>query len=365
MSAPSEQPRSKSAAILACIVGLVAGGTGVIGAIGMWMAPSVPETAGAIGLHVLAAVLARFAARIGGAMACETDLVLVLALVAPLFGPALAWSLIFRGAPGKTQNAHAAFEEEQAAAHRDLSPELERELLVRSHAQVLRHGSLEEKRNLLRQLTRIGERRYLLLLRRFLRDPEPELRLCAYAEIARESQQREERIGRLRLEVAAIDPAEATARAAAIAELAEANRDYGTSGLVDEAMGEYWLEQACRIAQDAIDVDASCRAAQCAWALAKAELGDVELGWNVVSAWPEDVEPEHDLARAELAFRRRDRGTCMAVADRFTLRGIEMPVWLRETVGVHDANVHGGPAYPEPAWGPTDAAFACEVQGES
>lgn len=349
MSAPSEQHRTKSATALACLVGVVAGCTGVIGAMGMWIAPSVQMTAGAITLHVVAALLARFAARCAGASACETDLVLVLALVVPLFGPALVWSLAFRGDPGKTQNAHAAFEEEMAAVHPELNIELERELLVRSHAQILRHGSLEEKRNLLRQLTRIGERRYLLLLRRFLRDPEPELRLCAYAELARESQQREEHIGRLRVHVAEIDASDATARAAAFAKLAEANRDYGTSGLVDADMGEYWLEQACRIAQDAIDVDASCRAAQCAWALAKAELGDVEVAWNVIVDWPDDVEPEHDLARAELAFRRRDRGTCLAVADRLNLRGVEMPVWLQETVGVHDSNGHDDPAGPEPA----------------
>lgn len=372
MTAPADQARASAPVRSACAVGVLAGAVGVLATIGMWAAPSIPVTFGAIGLHVAAAALARHAARRGGASTSEMDLVVVLAVVAPLFGPALAWTLALRTGDGSTRNAHAAFEEELAATKSDESPELERELLVRSHAQVLRYGSLEEKRNLLRQLTRIGERRYLLLLRRFLRDPEPELRLCAYAELARECQQREEHIGELRTTADALGASASTQRANALAELSDANREYGTSGLLDDDMGDYWIEQACRIAQSALDLEPASRGAQCAWALAKAELGEVEPAWEVVAAWPDDVDSLHDLARAELAFRRRDRSTCLAVAERLLARDFELPVWLRETAGIagpaespdeHLADVQAeSPADVSAAFPPESAAeFAADA----
>ena len=327
---PVRSARIVGAGCLGVTAAVIGGGAGLVA----WQAGSAWLVVIGLAVHSLAAACACGAARLVGGHASERDLVVLLAVAVPVFGPAFAWLLAMPRAQQGDRNAHAAFESSQAEdVRRDEGLELERELQVVSHAQVLQHGSLEEKRNLLRQLARIGERRYLLLLRRFLLDPEPELRLCAYAELAKVCQEREERIGALRESAGAKVHLLATARAAAHAELAEAKRDYAASGLLDDDMAGYWFEQARDSAEQALQIDANCREAERVVVLALAELGDLDRAWAIASAWPADLQPCYEVARAELAFRRRDRGTCHDVAERLDSAGVELPPWLMAVVG--------------------------------
>lgn len=315
----------------AAVWGLAAAAADLAALAALWSPASTVVAAGGIVLHCAAAALAVRAARLGGAADPECDLVLVLAVAVPLSGPGLAWLLPAVRRP--VRNAHAAFVAVRPLAVQGRRIRLERELQVASHVEVLQQGTLEEKRNLLRQLARVGEPRYLSLLRQFLHDPEPELRLCAYAELARLCEAHEGRIGALWARCAALHAATRTEVAAARAAVAQAGLVYGTSGLLDDGMAHYWLDQARQMAQTALILDGACRAAQRVLALVQAETGDVESAWQVVAGWPDEVACEDDLARAELAFRRRDRRTCAAVAARLRAAGVALPPWLEAVVG--------------------------------
>jgi hypothetical protein len=317
----------------AALVGGAAAAAGLAALPCLWSPSGLPIAAGAIALHGTAALLSRWAARLRGALPCECDLVWLLALAAPVCGPALAWLLPPGRRTGSVRNAHAASTAGRAGATAARRPRLERELQVVSHVEVLQQGTLEEKRNLLRQLARVGQPRHLRLLRQFLHDPEPELRLCAYAELARLAEAHEARIGELRIQTDSLTAATRTELAAARAGLAEANRALGTSGVLDAAMARYWLEQARQLAENALRLDGDCRAAQRVLALVLAELGDSERAWQLVADWPDDVGSGDDVARAELAFRRRDRRTCVAVARRLRTRGDALPPWLDAVMG--------------------------------
>ena len=319
------------------MLGFASAGAGCVAAYWLMRSPTVPLATEAIAIHVLAAGLARFAVQVAGASSSERDLALVLALVAPGVGPLMTWLLAIHRRDGATQNAHAVFEETQSSAGKDTRPELERELQVVSHAQILQHGSLEEKRNLLRQLARIGERRYLLLVRRFLRDDEPELRLCAYAELARSCRQREQEIRDLRQHARSLADADPAVLAEAGAELADAHRRYAASGLLDEDMAKYWLDQARKQAEVTLESAPYNQAAQRVLALVLADEGCLDRAWEIAATWPTDTTHDNDLARAELAFRRRDRATCVAVAQRLTAAAIELPPWLAAVSGARPA----------------------------
>ncbi len=209
--------------------------------------------------------------------------------------------------------------------------DLQRELAVNSYTQVVRHGSLEEKRNLLRRLAQLGTPRHVSIVRQFLFEDEPELRLCAYAELARIGQRHEHRIAELRRAAESCPPGPGAATA--LAAFAAANRAYAQSGVLDDEMAKYWGDQAEQIAQRAIAADAECLAAQCTLALTLADRGALDEAWRVVGAWPEQIAAEVEIARAEVAFRRRDRANCRTAAQRITSAGAELPEWLRSVAG--------------------------------
>ncbi len=327
MRAPARRVALVVFAVLAAVGGFVSAWT-------MWRADGAAAALLALALQVVAALAARAAAHAAGGREAELDLVLVLAVAMPGCGPALAWLIAVGRDAIEVHNAHAAFEAAEAGrTPRAEAPQLERELGVVSHAQVLQHGSLEEKRNLLRRIARLGSPRYLTLLRQFLRDPEPELRLCAYAELARLCQIQEEAIARLRRAADAAGVEADAGRAALLAALAEGNRAYGTSGLLDADMAEYWLRQAALLAEQALATEATCTAAQRVLALSAADLGELERAWSVAAAWPVDAASPLLLARAEVAFRRRDRQACRAAGEVLRARGQALPPWLEAVLG--------------------------------
>jgi hypothetical protein len=325
------------------LLALLAAAAAAFAAHGFVAAADEAQVGAALGVHVLAAFGALLAARLQGATGCECDLVLALALGVPGLGALSAFGVAAR-AP--RANAHAAFEEEAAEAAPARDPaSLERELRVTSHAHVLRHGSLEEKRNLLRRIARIGSPRYLSLVRRFLGDAEPELRLCAYAELARLAQQYEERIARQRAHAEALEAAGDRAAAEALAELAATNHAYAQSGLLDAEMGAYWMQQAENWARRGMEVDAACRAGQRVLALVQAERGDLDGAAATMADWPEVVDAACEFVRAEVAFRHRDLAACRASAQRLRAAGSPLPEWLAAAIGAPRAAAR----VPEPS----------------
>lgn len=264
-----------------------------------------------------------------GATRAEVQLASAMAAALPGVGTLLAVAHCCSGSSAACANAHAAHD---APGYQPTPPrpQLDQELRVASYARVLRAGSLEEKRNLLRRLASLAEPRYFAIVRRFLADPEPELRLCAYAELAAVGQRHEARIAACRAQAAAADGARA---AAAETTLATALFEYATSGALDDEMAKYWRDQAEAAAQRALAASPDHRPAQRVLALAMAHGGRVEEAWRVVVAWPEDVDGELELARAEIGFRRRDQAVCTHALARLQQVGIEVPDWLRRVCG--------------------------------
>ncbi|MFK7739477.1 MAG: hypothetical protein AB8H80_04070 [Planctomycetota bacterium] len=327
---PDESGQPLAAAWRARLVWVLASVAGCAGGFGMWHAQSVELAAVSIALHVGAALMTARAVRLAGAAPCVGDIALLLALIAPIVGPAVVGVTLCWRPRAANENAHAAFESTLPSVVVDTRPNLEHELRVVSHAHVLRHGTLEEKRNLLRQLGRIGEPRYAVLLRRFLRDPEAELRLCAYAELAHIGERNERRIRQLRDHADEIDDLYAADKAAALSRHAEACFLYATSGALDDDMAEYWLEKAHRSSDCAMTIDAQSFDSQRISAMVMAEVGLLDRAWQIVGNWPTDLPRGYDLLRAEIGFRRRDRRTCEAVSERLLALGQNLPEWLDE-----------------------------------
>lgn len=295
-----------------------------------FVADDVVTAIAAVTLHVIAVALAARAVVGAGGSRSETLLLAAATAALPGVGAGTAaWFCWSRG-DRHASNAHAENDPLRATQPRNVT-DLQRELAVNSYTQVVRHGSLEEKRNLLRRLAQLGTPRHVSIVRQFLFEDEPELRLCAYAELARIGQRHEHRIGELRRAAEACPPGPAVA--AALAAFAAANRAYAQSGVLDDEMAKYWGDQAEQIAQRAITADAECLAAQCTLALVLADRGALDEAWRVVAAWPEQIAAEVEIARAEVAFRRRDRANCRTAAQRITSAGAELPEWLRSVAG--------------------------------
>jgi hypothetical protein len=266
-------------------------------------------------LHGVAVAAAALAMRLAGGARAEVQLTAALTAALPGLGALAAWVQCAAVPRPRATNAHAAHDGPGYVAEQR-PPELQQELAVRSHAEVLRAGTIEEKRNLLRRLARLGEPRYLAIVRSFLGDPETELRLCAYAELAAIGQQFEARIASLR-------------HAELHGELAAAAHDYAMSGALDEEMVRYWCDQAEQAARTALVSAPDDLRAQRVLALVQAASGRLDAAWQLAAAWPDDCEPALELARAEIGFRRRDLAACTRALDRLEGAGLAAPQWLR------------------------------------
>lgn len=280
----------------------------------------------AVVLHALAVVLVWRGAALAGASRSEAELFAAAVAALSAIGAMAAWWFCVGGADRHASNAHAENDPLRLTTVRQAA-DLHRELGVNSYTQVVRHGSLEEKRNLLRRLAQLGSPRHIAIVRQFLFEEEPELRLCAYAELARIGQRHEQKIGELRQ--AAEHAGAGAAAAKALAALAHANRAYAISGVLDGEMAGYWSDQAGRIARRGLEHDPDCLAAQRVLALVLADRGDLDEAWRLISTWRTEFSPEAELIRAEVAFRRRDRHACCEALVRLDAAGVEAPEWLR------------------------------------
>jgi hypothetical protein len=267
----------------------------------------------------------------------ERDVVLWTAIFVPLFGPPFAWLMPRPAAEEEAENAHAVFEQysehvkpdvpdyERTVFTGDYERDLARELDAESYHEVLRHGTTDQKRNALRRLADLGQPRHLELVRRCLLDPDHEVRLYAYSEIERLSRGYEEEIAKRSKELSRT-PGEPEA----LLTLARTYFRYAESGIHDEEMAAFYYGSARRFAEQA---QAASAGPEAVWIEARAlgRLGDFAGAESRLAALTQAQQGlvESCVARADLAFRRRDFAAARAEAVRIREFGAEPPEWLR------------------------------------
>jgi hypothetical protein len=300
----------------------------------------------ALGLlvHVLAAFLGRAAARRRRPEIAqvESDLVLLAGVAIPLFGPLAAWSLPRPPRVDAPGNAHEVFtryadhvkpvvpDHERTLFTGVYTKDMARELDVESYHEVLVHGTTDQKRSALRRLAELGEAKHFRLIRQCLVDPEHEVRLYAYSELERASRRYEEEIAQrareLKEEAEGGEPLLAIARA---------YFDYAATGIHDEQMAAWYYrsaEQYAGVARRLLGDDP-----EPVWIQARAfgRLGDYDRAKALLHELTEAQQnlPESCLARAELAYARRDFLAARAEAARVREAGAEPPPWLSALEG--------------------------------
>jgi len=324
----------------------------------------------ALGLHILAALLALLAARRRrpGLSTVEGDTVLVTAFFVPLFGPAVGWTL---PAPPRSEdeddeaeedpsepetqadpdsegeepvdledsieNAHAIFERYSAHVKPDLPDyertlftgdyerDLARELDAESYHEVLRHGNTDQKRNALRRLADMGAPRHFALVRRCLLDPEHEVRLYAYSELERCGRVFEEEIAKRSRELD-----RRPGKPEALLALARVQFAYADTGIHDVEMAAFYFRTAARFATQARA--AAPNDPEPIWIEARAlarlkEYAEAETCLERLS--PEQQEMVQScIARADVAFRKRDFDAARTEAEKLRAQEAELPCWL-------------------------------------
>lgn len=295
-------------------------------------------------LHVLAAFLGRAAARRRrpDLVQVESDLVLLAGVSIPLFGPLAAWALPRPPAADAPENAHEVFaqyadhvkpvvpDHERTLFTGSYEKDMARELDVESYHEVLVHGTTDQKRSALRRLAELGEAKHFRLIRQCLVDPEHEVRLYAYSELERASRRYEEEIAQRAKELK--EQAEGGGPLLAIA---RAYFDYAATGIHDEQMAAWYYrsaEQYAGIARRLLGDEP-----EPVWIQARAfgRLGDYDRAKALLHELTEAQQnlPESCLARAELAYARRDFLAARAEAARLRETGAEPPPWLSALEG--------------------------------
>jgi hypothetical protein len=297
------------------------------------------EFAGSGGLHVLATLLSVWAARRRrpDLSRVEEDLVWMSALLVPLFGPALAWAMPRPPAAEEEETAHEMFERysdhvkpslpdyERTVFTGDYAKDLARELDAESYHEVLRHGSTDQKRNALLRLAQLGDHKHFRLIRQCLLDPEHEVRLYAYSELERASRFFEEAIAKRARELK-----RAPDDAVALLELARSYFAYAASGIHDESMGAFYFRSAERYAAEARRQGLGDPEPIWIQARALGRLDEFEQAKaTLLELTPAQQNlPESCVARAELAYRRRDFVAARAEASRMRDANADLPPWL-------------------------------------
>jgi len=301
---------------------------------------SLPAVAGAGVLHVLAAFCCSRAARQRrpDLAQVERDIVFWTALLVPVFGPPLAWRMPFLATPEKVENAHSVFERyadhvkpavpdyERTLFTGDYEKDLARELDAESYHEVLRHGETDQKRNALRRLADLGEPRHFALIRRCLLDPEHEVRLYAYSELERSGRVYEDVIARRTPQIER-EPDNADALLA----LATAYFEYAASGILDEGMASFYFNSAASYAERADRCGIEGCEATWLRAAALARVGSYDAADACLDALGENEKalPKSCIARADIAFRRRDFLGVRTEAEQLREAGAEVPAWLQ------------------------------------
>jgi tetratricopeptide (TPR) repeat protein len=294
----------------------------------------------AVALHLLAVQCAALAGRKRRPelSQVESDLILTVALLVPVFGPTLAWFLPLVEGGEEVENSHQVFERyaehvkphvpdyERSLFTGNYEKDIARELDAESYHEVLRHGSTDQKRNALRRLAGLGEPKHFELIRKCLLDPEHEVRLYAYNELERAGTAYEEEIAELTRALTR-EPEEGETFLA----LSRAYFEYAASGIHDDEMAAFYFRSAERYASQARAH--GILGPEPVWLRAGAltRLGEFEDADRCLASLgeAEREQARSCLVRADLAFRRRDFATARTEARRIREAGEDLPEWLQ------------------------------------
>ncbi len=293
--------------------------------------------AAALPLHLLAVGATGCAASLRpGTTATDRDLVLLLAALLPPFGVLLGWSLP-PGPGGRGQDAHAAFE---AARHREEARNRAKDRTRRQAAaepawsfdEILTHGSLDHRRNALRQLAQLGGPRHLELLRSALGHRDPELRLAAYAEVDRVRRRFQDRLDALAAELddPRADHADVHRR------LAREHRALARSGLLDAAVARFHLDRSAEHAERAWEAGLDDLWTTVARATAGLDRGDPETALATLEQLGEVVDTDAALTTCESLWNLRRFAEARAQAVLLREHGKDLPPWV-EALAEHAA----------------------------
>jgi len=298
-------------------------------------------------MHVLAARIAGHAAAVrrDDLTRTERDAVIWLAVLVPMFGPALAWWMPMPPAKDDEEdesadviNAHEMFEryEEHVKPHRpdyertlftgDYAKDIARELDAESYSEVLRHGNTNQKRNALRRLATLGEPKHFALIRRCLLEPSHEVRLYAYAELEKSGRVFEDEIADLSRKLS-----RRPKRVESLLAMARVQFRYAATGIHDESMAAFYFKTVIKFARRAQDAGATGPEPVWLVARAQARMGETGEAMESIASLPTEDQQmvESCLVRAAIHFEARDYESARVEADRIEAADGEVPGWLR------------------------------------
>ena len=294
----------------------------------------------AVTSHGFAGTLAVLAARVRGPMpSAEFDALVAVAFFIPIFGPGLAWTIPLgarRTGVAEADEMLAAVDERLDQAFvpsifkGDFEVDLSRQVNTVSYQQVLAEGDLEQRRDVIRKLARLGEPKHFEMLKTFLVDPETEIRLCAYLELDRIRQGYEKEIAEKREAVDEAREDNDASMLVKLGELAEVQRAYGASGVLDGTMATFRLSQSVEACDEVLSHDPANPRALIVRSRACAELGRLDDAEEGLNALPIEIarHPAIELFHARICYLRRDFDAARECADRLVDAEIEIPAWL-------------------------------------
>jgi hypothetical protein len=299
---------------------------------GARLLPSLVMHAGAV---VTCACAARWRRSPERLLPAELDTVLITAIFVPLAGPILGWVIPRRTNEDEVVDAHEAMvarerSSELAGAARStftggFARDYARKTDTLTYAQVMRSGSVAEKRSVIQRLCQGGEPRQLADVRRALSDVEDEVRLFAYAELERIEHTYEEALATLEDRLMNEDD-QTTIRV----ELAAKHLDYSRSGVLDPDFARFHLRRALQRAEEAFEWGGDGPSCARIGLLARLDLGRA----TQAEAWLDRFAPavlSHPtvrLALAELAFATRDLEGARSIARELS-DDATAPRWLK------------------------------------
>ena len=301
---------------------------------------SLERLLAAASFHVHAAILAVLAARSAGVRGGrEFDAVLVTALLVPLFGPALAWMMPV-ASDEEADASRVMLEQVERNFGRceayapprflgDFEADLAREVNSISYKEVLQTGDLEQKRDALRKLARLGQPQHMALLARMLADEDSELRRCAYLELDAGRRPHERRIVEV-VEALRSSVDDQRDEIALRAELAELNLAYACSGSLDATMRGFRLDaclEQCAIVEAQAPGHIRGTVLRARALCERRELVEAEavLATLCDELWS---HPSVRVLRARIRFDMRDFKAAKAIGFDMLRQHMDLPAWL-------------------------------------
>ncbi|MCB9917233.1 MAG: HEAT repeat domain-containing protein [Planctomycetes bacterium] len=300
--------------------------------------------------HVCAAFVAVFAARQCGVRGLrEYDAVFITAILVPLFGPALAWMMPVESNEEADASREMLEQVERRLDHEedyarpfyrgDFEADLARQVNSVSYKEVLQTGDLEQKRDAIRKLARLGEPRHMMMVARLLDDDDSELRLCAYLELDRVRQAHERVIGDL-IESLRADHIHPVREIALRAELADANLEYAISGTLDETMRVFRVDRCLEQCDLALALDPHHTRSIVIKARGLCERAELEEAECLLANLPDEIwsHPSIRGLRARIRFEMRDFKAAKEIGFEMLRQFMDPPRWLHALCAEHEVD---------------------------